>query len=121
MSATYKDRLITIDDAGIQIRAYYFPWGGTKRITYEKLRSVQRVTLGLVSGRGRIWGSANPFRVWASLDVGRPRKKVGFMVDSGRRISALMTPDDPDAAEQALRAHVDDGVFPQGSRRAPIV
>ncbi len=121
MSASYEDRLITIDDAGIRIRAYYFPWGGATRIPYGELRHVQRVDLGLLTGRGRIWGSANPFSVWASLDPGRPRKKAGFLVDSGRRISALITPADPDAAEHALRAHVDAAIFPHGSRRAPVV
>jgi hypothetical protein len=36
-------------------------------------------------------------------------------------VRALITPDDPDAAELALRARVDESVFPAGTRRAPRI
>jgi len=121
MSTDYHDRWITIDDAGLSIRAYYFPWG-TKRIPLEQIRQIERVSIGLATGRGRIWGTGNlTASVWASLDPRRPSKKVGFLVSSGGRVRALITPEDPDAAEQALRSRVEASVFPTGTRPAPLV
>lgn len=60
--------------------------------------------MGVVTGRARLWGSANP-RYWASLDPKRPSKKVAFIVDSGHAVKAFVTPDDPDAFESALSSH----------------
>jgi hypothetical protein len=119
MSTQYRDRWIELNDGEIVIHAYYFPWG-TKRISYGAIRHVTPVSLGALNGRSRIWGTANP-RVWASLDPRRPTKRTGFLIDHGRAITPLITPDDPDAAEAALRAHLPDGVLSEGSRRAPII
>jgi hypothetical protein len=101
--ADYRDRGIATDDNGIAVRGYYFPWG-TKRIAYAKLRSVTRVSIGALTGRGRIWGTANP-RYWANLDVGRPRKSVGYILDLGRFVRPFITPDDPAAFEASLGEH----------------
>ncbi len=119
MATTYSDRWIDLDDSQIAIRGYYIPWG-TKRIPYGKIRHVTRVRLGALNGRARIWGTANP-GIWASLDPRRPAKRAGFLVDYGRSVTPLITPDDPDAAEAAFRAHLGEGVVSEGSRRAPIV
>jgi hypothetical protein len=108
MSIEYHDRWIDLTDDEVVIRAYYFPWG-TKRIPYAAIRRVQRVKLGAFTGRGRIWGTANP-RVWASLDPRRPSKRAGFLIDSGRSVTPLITPDDPEAVEARLRAHLPEGV-----------
>jgi hypothetical protein len=86
------------------VRGYYVPWG-TKRIGYGSIRSLRRVSVGAFTGRGRIWGTANP-RYWASLDPRRPRKEVGFLVDAGRRVRPFLTPDDPVAFAAAVGAHV---------------
>src|SRR5579863_7351486 len=103
MTGEYHDRWIRLTPDGIDVRAYYFPWG-TKHVAYDKIRSVQRVELGVVRGKWRIWGTANP-RYWASLDPGRPRKEVGLVLDLGRFVHPLITPDDPDCVEAAIRAH----------------
>jgi hypothetical protein len=109
MTTPYRDRWIELTDRELVIHGYYIPWGA-KRIPYEAIRHVTRVSLGLLNGRARIWGTANP-GVWASLDPRRPGKRVGFLIDHGRPITPLITPDDPNAA----------GVVAEGSRRAPIV
>ncbi len=120
MTATYTDRWIELNENELTIRGYYFPWGPAKRIPYEKIRHVTRVTLGAINGRARIWGTANP-GVWTNLDPRRPTKHTGFLIDYGRGITPLLTPDDPEAAERSLRAHLADGIISEGSRRAPIV
>ncbi len=99
----YRDRWIECNAAGLRIRGYYFPWGA-KRIPYRSIRSLSRVELGALTGRGRVWGTANP-RYWASLDPRRPRKRVGLVLDLGRFVRPLITPDDPDAVEACIRAH----------------
>jgi len=99
----YQDERIRCTANGIEIRGYYFP-RGTKRIPYESIRSVRRVTMSPTRGQARIWGTANP-RYWASLDPSRRRKHVGLILDIGQVISPFITPDDPDAVEAAIREH----------------
>lgn len=97
----YKDRWIECTAEEIRIRGYYFPWG-TKRIPYRSVRAYRRVAIGATTGRGRIWGTANP-RYWASLDPGRPRKKEALILDLGRAVCPFITPDDPGAVESVIR------------------
>lgn len=100
----YRDRTLVVDDNGIAVRGYYLPWAGTKRVDFGKLHSVTRTSIGALTGRGRIWGTANP-RYWANLDVRRPRKATGYVLDTGHFVAPFVTPDDPNAFEAALREH----------------
>jgi hypothetical protein len=100
----YRDRWIECTDGEVRVRGYYFPWG-TKRIPYASIHSVDRFTLTALRGKGRIWGSGD-LKHWANLDPGRPRKSVGFVVNVGRRVIPVLTPDDPDAFEKILGEHV---------------
>ena len=118
MSAEYQDKRITCTADEIEIRGYYFPWG-TKHIPYASIRSVERVSLGVLTGRGRVWGTANPGR-WANFDPRRPSKQVGFDFDVGGSVKPLITPDQPDMFERALREHVDPSLVRAGSRRSKI-
>lgn len=101
--AEYADRWISCTDTEIRVRGYYFPWG-TKRIRYSRIRSVQRVEMGPLTGRGRIWGTANP-HYWASLDPKRAGKRAALVLDLGRFVRPFLTPDDVDAVEAAIRSH----------------
>lgn len=119
MSTIYEDRWITCTRVAIRIRAYYFPWGA-KRIPYDTIRSVQRVSIGALTGRGRIWGTANP-RYWANLDPRRPKKETALILDLGRRVRPFLTPDDPDAFEAALREHTSLPLTIQREGRGPVI
>ena len=112
----YSDPRIESDADGLRIKHYYLPVGD-KSIRWAAIRSIGRVDVGLLRGRLRIWGTANP-RYWANLDPGRPRKKVGFVLDLGARVQPFVTPDDPAAFEAALRAHTG---APIEDRKALIV
>jgi hypothetical protein len=103
----YHDPRIECTDDALLIHGYYFPWG-TKRIPYTSIRSLDRFTLSLRNGKGRIWGSGD-FKHWANFDAGRPKKDVGFRLDVGGRVIPWVTPDDPDAFEQAVRRHLPPG------------
>ncbi|MGA2454993.1 MAG: hypothetical protein ABSG93_15885 [Solirubrobacteraceae bacterium] len=117
MTADYEDPRIVCSADGLRISGYYVPWG-SKRIPYEAIRSIRRVNTGMLTGRARLWGTANP-RYWANLDLQRPRKKVGFILDTGHRVRPFLTPDDPNAFEAALTAHRDIAVE-QGGRGVVI-
>jgi len=117
MSHDYSDRWIEVSANGLLIRWYYFP-AGTKRIPFERIRSVSKVNMGALTGRGRIWGTANP-GLWAHLDPGRPRKQVAFIVSTGGSVSSFITPDDPAAFESAFASHCDVAID-QGGRSALI-
>jgi hypothetical protein len=108
MSSDYEDPRIECAADGLRIRGYYLPWA-SKRIPYQTIRSIRRVNLGALTGRARIWGTANP-RYWANFDPKRPRKKVGFVLDVGRTVHPFLTPDDPDTFEAALSEHSDAAV-----------
>jgi hypothetical protein len=117
MDSGYEDGWITCTDDGVHVR-WYYPWGA-KDMTYGAIRGVERVGVSHFAGRWRIWGSTT-FRYWASLDPRRPRKKVAFIFDLGRAVRPLITPDDPDAFERALRAHVDPAVITDRTGGGPI-
>jgi hypothetical protein len=112
----YSDPRVEATPEGLRIRRYYLPFGD-KRIGWGKIRSVGRVEVGALRGRWRMWGTANP-RYWANLDPGRPRKKVGFVIDLGRGVSPFVTPDDPARFEAAVRAL---GQAPIEDRDAPFL
>ncbi len=116
MSLDYRDRWIRCTPDELVIRGYYFPWG-SKHIPYSSIRAVRRVQLGTPTGAGRIWGTANP-RYWASLDPDRARKRAALVLDTGRRVRPLITPDDPDAVLEGIRAHAPRVVVdaPDGGR-----
>lgn len=118
MTSEYQDRFITCTSDGIAIRSYYFP-AGTKYIPYASIRWSQRVAMGAVTGRGRIWGTANP-RHWAHLDPRRPFKRQGLILEVGGAIQPLLTPDDPAAVEACIREHAGD-VVTSAPRRGPII
>ena len=91
--------------------------GFLRCLPHRVMLSVRRVQLSIFRGRARIWGTSNP-RYWASFDPGRPRKQAGFVVDTGRFVRALLTPDDPDAFEAEVRLHV---TVKSGSSAGPFV
>jgi len=119
MSSEYRDRWIECTPEGIRVRGYYFPWG-TKHIPYSSIRSVERVDIGPLTGRARIWGTANP-RYWASLDPQRRQKKAALILDLGRFVRPFLTPEDPDAVEAAIRENAGLGPDSEDSGRSRFV
>jgi hypothetical protein len=116
----YDDGKIVCGPELLEIHDYYFPFG-TKRVPYTQIQGLQRIEVkGLWSGKWRIWGTGNP-RYWANLDVKRPRKNVGFVIDLGRKISPIVTPDNPDAFEPVLRARASLGAGTTRHKKGPFI
>jgi hypothetical protein len=102
VTETYDDGTIVCGTERLEIHSYYFPFG-TKSVPYTQIKGVQRFEIkGVWSGKWRLWGTGNP-RYWANLDLKRPKKTAGFVVDLGRKVSPIVTPDKPDAFESVLR------------------
>ena len=68
----------------------------------------------------RAWGTANP-RYWANVDPGRSAKRVGFVLDPGKAVCPIVTPEDPDGFDPALRSHADWGTPPRTAASGPDV
>jgi hypothetical protein len=97
----YDDGGLLLDEDGITIRRYYFPWAGSKRIAYGQLSHVEARPMGALSGQGRIWGTTDP-RHWLPLDLERRHKQTLLVLDIGRRVRPAVSPDDPDRVLELL-------------------
>ena len=100
----YDDGRVACDDKEVRLRGYYFPWG-TKRIAYTAIHSYTRRPMGRLRGQLRIWGSGDLVH-WYNLDPKRTTKDTAFELRTRSRIRPVVTPDDPDAFENVLAAHV---------------
>ncbi|MBV8350518.1 MAG: hypothetical protein JOZ49_24320, partial [Mycolicibacterium sp.] len=80
----YADGTLSLDERGLTIRRYYFPWAGAKRISYDGVVRVEVRPMNWLTGKGRLWGTAIP-RYWLPLDMRRPAKQTLLCFDLGRR------------------------------------
>lgn len=89
----YEDRWITCEPDRMIIRWYYL-WGA-KVIFYREIQDVDVRPLTAWTGNWRIWGTSDP-RYWFHLDFGRPHKQTALVLDLGKRVKPVITPDDPE-------------------------
>jgi hypothetical protein len=101
-AGAYRDPLLSIEDGTLTIRRYGFPLTD-RRIRLGEVRAATDRPIGRWSGQWRLWGSGD-LTHWWNLDVGRRRKSRAFELDTGSRVRPMVTPDDPDAFADALRA-----------------
>ena len=120
MTDGYDDGRIVCGPDRLEIHSYYFPFG-TKSVQYTEINGLQRIEItGVWSGKWRIWGTGN-WRYWANLDTKRPKKKVGYVIDLGRRVSPIVTPDKPDAFESLLRDRANLGAGNARLMKGPFI
>jgi hypothetical protein len=101
----YDDGGLMLDEAGVTIRRYYFPWAGPKRISYKAIRRFQVRPLNWLTGKGRGWGTAHP-GYWFPLDMRRAAKHTLLIFDLGHRVKPCVTPNDPGKVIGLLRSRV---------------
>jgi len=75
----YKDKLIEISNNFILFKNYYLPFIGSKRVPFDKIKSVTVEKPSLLKGQFRLWGTGN-FVTWFPLDLGRPNRDKIFMI-----------------------------------------
>lgn len=105
MTALYEDPGLTLDDDGITINRYYFPFATSKRIAYDDIVGIKAQSMSWATGKGRFWGATDP-RYWFPLDIHRGRKSTLLILDVGRRVRACVTPEDPAKVIEVLKARV---------------
>jgi hypothetical protein len=116
----YDDGRIGCGPDRLEIHSYYFPFG-TKSVPYTHIQGLQRIEIkGVLSGKWRIWGTGNP-RYWANLDIKRPQKQAGFVVDLGGMVNPIVTPDNPDAFESVLRERTNLGPGNPRQMKGPFI
>ncbi|OSC43038.1 hypothetical protein [Mycobacterium decipiens] len=103
--ALYEDAGLTLDEDGITIRRYYFPFASSKRVAYSDIRGVKAAPMGWLSGKGRYWGAGDP-RYWFPLDMHRGSKGTLLILDVGARVRPCITPEDPEKVIELLKSRV---------------
>lgn len=101
--ALYKDRWIECREESLIIEGYYFPFGNKKTIPYHRIKSVREVTIGPATGQWRIWGSSD-FRHYFHLDPKRPHKTRALVLDVGKFIRPVITPEDTDQVKAIIES-----------------
>ena len=96
MTDNYDDGIVQLDREAITLRRYHFPDGTSKLIALDKIRGYKAESLGLLTQRFQLWGTAD-FRRWLPLDVHRPFKSTLITLDvPGSRWRPAFTPARPD-------------------------
>jgi hypothetical protein len=101
----YDDGGLVLDEDGLTIRRYYFPWAGPKRIPYTSIRTVVARPMGWLTGKGRGWGTAG-LGYWLPLDLRRWRKSMLLVFDVGGRVKPCVSPADHQRVIELLRGRV---------------
>jgi len=97
-SISYSDNLISIDNEGIKIHLYYFPFGA-KRINFSDIEVVHVFKGGCL----RLWGG--DFRTWFGLDWGRMVRQMTFIIKQKNKWSRIgFTCEDSERVANILRS-----------------
>lgn len=107
-NALYDDGSLLLDDEGLTIRRYYFPLCTSKHLLYSAIRGIDVLPLGVLTGRGRIWGTGS-LRHWFPLDIGRLRKPTLVAIDAGDFVKPCVTPTEPERFVEILRSRMASG------------
>jgi len=95
----YSDKLISIDEEGITIRLFYFPFG-SKKVKFSDIEVVQ----AFKGGCPRCWGSGD-FRTWFGLDWGRMDRPMMFIIKQKNKWSRVgFTCEDSESVAQILQS-----------------
>jgi hypothetical protein len=95
----YSDKLISIDDEGITIRIFYFPFCGAKRVNFSDIE----IVWASKGGCFRLWGS-DDFRTWFGLDSRRMSRSMTFIITQKNKWSRVgFTCEDSESVAKILQ------------------
>ena len=75
----YEDNLVTIFSDSILLKNYYLFSFGSKRIRFDRIRTITVEKPTLFTGKWRLQGSGD-LRTWFPLDAKRPTRDKVFLV-----------------------------------------
>lgn len=90
-NVAYDDGRVFLDDEGVTLHRYYFPFGTSRRIPYRRIQRVRAEPMGWLTGKGRGWGSAHP-GYWLPFDPARPRKSTLIVLELGGWVKPSFSP-----------------------------
>jgi len=98
----YKDKLVELSDDCIVLKHYYLPFIGSKRVRFDRIKSLTTEAADIKSGQYRIWGTRN-LMTWFPMDASRPHRDTIFMMSlTGQRIRIGFTVEDSGAFQRIL-------------------
>lgn len=77
--AVYEDKLVKIFSDSILLKNYYLFSIGSKRIPFDRIRTITVEKLTPFAGKWRLQGSGD-FRTWFPFDAKRPTRDKVFLV-----------------------------------------
>jgi hypothetical protein len=77
--ATYEDRLVQVFSDAILLKRYYLLSVGSKRIPFDRIRTITVEKPALFTGKWRLQGSGD-LRTWFPLDAERPKRDKVFLI-----------------------------------------
>lgn len=99
----YRDGMVTLDDEGIVVSAWFVPFG-RRRIRYDEIRHISEYPL--TGGRQwRVHGFGWPRR-WYHRDWHRAERVVGLELETGAWLRPILTPVEVDVVKEILAERV---------------
>ena len=99
----YKDKLIEISSDFILFKNYYFPLIGSKRVPFNRIKSISVEEPSLLKGQWRIWGTGN-FTIWFPLDFERSKRDKIFILSMiGKRVRIGFTTENSETVLQIFK------------------
>ena len=100
----YEDKFITITEAYLTIKKYYFPLGTSKTIFFNEMK---KISIEDASKVNHTWGLSTHFlNNWFHFDSERKNRPKFISIEiKGARVRPSVTPTDVDKAFDALRHH----------------
>ncbi|REK78066.1 hypothetical protein DVG80_32690 [Rhodococcus erythropolis] len=92
-TAIYEDGTVRLNEDGVTIRHYYFPFVG-KFVPYSQIETVDLGVMSWLGGRLRVWGTTD-FGSWFSFDLRRPWKDTAVVLSLEGGGAPAFTPADP--------------------------
>ena len=75
----YEDKLVKVFSDSILLKNYYLFSIGSKRIPFDRIRTITVAKPTLFTGKWRLQGSGD-LRTWFPLDAERPKRDKVFLV-----------------------------------------
>ena len=110
--AIYQDKLVKVFSDSILLKNYYLLSIGSKRIPFDRIRTITVEKPTLFTGKWRLQGSGD-LRTWFPLDAERPKRDRVFLVtllDKRTRIGFTV-----EHSDEVLRILKEKGLIPSAT------
>ena len=111
MKILYEDERIICSEHELIIKQFYFPLENHKKIPYSTIHSIKIQNISFWSGLSQIWGEASSMlrgntgskSYWSAFDFKRLFKPRAIVIDDGKLVKSVITPDDVETVFNILK------------------